>query len=94
MARSTDTPDRTPSVTPVTDLGPSTLRRAAVRPSAQEDVSMPPIKKIVLWLVVIFLLYAILTSPTEAANIFGAAWNIIVYGVSNVAAFFDNLIGG
>jgi hypothetical protein len=55
---------------------------------------MPPIKKIVLWLVVIFLLYAILTSPTEAANIFGAAWNIIVYGVSNVAAFFDNLIGG
>ena len=55
---------------------------------------MPPIKKIVLWLLVIFLLYAILTSPEEAAAIFGAAWNIIVYGVSNVAAFFDNLISG
>ena len=30
---------------------------------------MPPIKKIVLWLVVIFLLYAIFTAPTEAGTI-------------------------
>ena len=55
---------------------------------------MPPIKKIVLWLVVIFLLYAILTSPDEAADIFAAAWNLIVFAVSNVAEFFDNLLGG
>ena len=35
---------------------------------------MPPVKKIVMWLVVIFLLYAIFTAPTEAADMFQAAW--------------------
>ena len=32
---------------------------------------MPPVKKIVTWLLVIFLLYAIFTSPSDAANIVG-----------------------
>lgn len=58
----------------------------------QEDPTMPPIKKIVMWLVVVFLLYAILTSPAEAADIFGSAWDVVKNGVSNIAAFFDNLI--
>lgn len=53
---------------------------------------MPPVKKIVMWLVVVFLLYAILTSPDQAADIFGSAWQVVVNGVSNVAEFFDNLI--
>lgn len=53
---------------------------------------MPPVKKIVMWLVVIFLLYAILTSPDQAADIFGSAWQVVVNGVSNIASFFDNLI--
>jgi hypothetical protein len=60
----------------------------------QEDVTMPPIKKIVLWLVVIFLLYAIFTAPTEAANMFQAAWDFTVNAVSNIAAFFNSLIKG
>jgi hypothetical protein len=55
---------------------------------------MPPIKKIVLWLVVIFLLYAILTSPTEAASIFGSAWDVVTNGVSNIGEFFDSLLKG
>lgn len=55
---------------------------------------MPPIKKIVLWLLVIFLLYAILTSPNEAAAIFGSAWGIVSNGVRNIAQFFDSLIRG
>ena len=53
---------------------------------------MPPIKKIVLWLLVIFLLYAIVTSPAQAADIFGSAWEVVSNGVANIAAFFDNLI--
>jgi hypothetical protein len=60
----------------------------------QEDVTMPPIKKIVMWLVVVFLLYAILTSPTDAADIFGSAWEVVKNGVTNVASFFDTLIRG
>ncbi len=55
---------------------------------------MPPIKKIVMWLVVVFLLYAILTSPAEAADIFGTAWDVLANGVKNIGAFFDNLLGG
>ena len=55
---------------------------------------MPPIKKIVLWLVVIFLLYAIFTAPTEAANMFQAAWDFTVNVVSNIAEFFNSLIKG
>jgi|EndMetStandDraft_8_1072994.scaffolds.fasta_scaffold70443_2 hypothetical protein len=69
-------------------MGEACARRAAM----QEDVPMPPIKKIVLWLVVIFLLYAILTSPAEAADIFGSAWDVVRNGVANIADFFDNLI--
>ena len=53
---------------------------------------MPPIKKIVLWLLVIFLLYAILTSPDDAAEIFGSAWDVIANGVTNIAEFFDSLL--
>ncbi len=53
---------------------------------------MPPVKKIVMWLVVIFLLYAVMTSPNDAANIFGSAWDVVSNGVRNIATFFDSLI--
>ena len=55
-------------------------------------MNTPPIKKIVLWLVTIFLLYAILTSPNEAANIVGSSWDVIANGVANIGRFFDSLI--
>ena len=55
-------------------------------------MNTPPIKKIVLWLLTIFLLYAILTSPDAAANIVGSAWDVIANGVSNIGKFFDSLI--
>lgn len=53
---------------------------------------MPPIKKIVLWLLVIFALYAILVSPDEAASLVGTIWEILVNGIKNVGRFFDALI--
>jgi hypothetical protein len=62
------------------------------RVPTQEDNGMPPVRKIVMWLVVIFLLYAIFTAPTEAADMFSAAWNFTVNAVSNIATFFDSLI--
>ncbi|GAA1805964.1 MAG: hypothetical protein LCH77_10930 [Actinobacteria bacterium] len=55
-------------------------------------MSMPPIKKIVLWLIVIFLLYAILTSPSEAADIVDSAWDVVRNGVRNIFDFFDALL--
>ena len=55
-------------------------------------MSMPPIKKIVLWLIVIFLLYAILTNPSAAAAIVDAAWDLILEGLRNIFDFFDALL--
>ncbi len=65
------------------------VRTPVVDPGA---VTMPPIKKIVLWLVVIFLLYAVLTSPTSAAAMLGSAGDIVANGVRNIGQFFDALI--
>ncbi len=53
---------------------------------------MPPVKKIFWWLIVIFLLYAILTSPDDAAAMVGNIWDIIVGGIENIGQFFDNLL--
>ena len=53
---------------------------------------MPPVKKIILWLLVIFILYAILTSPTEASAIIGNIWDILKNGVENIFKFFDSLL--
>jgi hypothetical protein len=53
---------------------------------------MPPIKKIVTWILVIFLLYAILTNPGTAADIVGSIWEILYNGVQNIFAFFNELL--
>ncbi|MEP7193662.1 MAG: hypothetical protein ABI903_12440 [Actinomycetota bacterium] len=53
---------------------------------------MKHVKKIVLWTVVAFFIYAIIKSPDQAANIVQGAWNIVVQGVSSIAAFFDNIL--
>ena len=55
-------------------------------------MSTPPIKKIILWLLTIFLIYAILTSPGDAADIVGSAWDVIANGVGNIGRFFDELL--
>ncbi|WP_157073211.1 hypothetical protein [Kribbia dieselivorans] len=56
-------------------------------------MSMPPVKKIIMWLVVLFAIYAIVTSPDQAANIVKTAWDIVWTGVTNIATFFNRLIG-
>ena len=53
---------------------------------------MPPVKKIVVWLIVIFLLYAIFTNPSGAANIVSDVWHILEKAVKNIAKFFDELL--
>ena len=53
---------------------------------------MAPVKKIVLWLLVIFALYAILVSPDDAASLVGTIWDILVNGIKNIGRFFDTLL--
>lgn len=57
-------------------------------------MTMPPIKKIFMWLVLIFVLYAILTSPTEAASIGSSIGSILKNGIQNIFTFFDSLLRG
>jgi len=53
---------------------------------------MPPIKKIIGWLVFAFLIYAVVTSPASAATILGSTWDVILTGLRNIGAFFNALL--
>lgn len=53
---------------------------------------MPPAKQIVVWLVVLFCLYAVVNSPQSAANIFISAWEVVAKAALNIAAFLDAVI--
>ncbi|MGB5952487.1 MAG: hypothetical protein WBG57_08260 [Ornithinimicrobium sp.] len=51
-----------------------------------------PIKRILLWLLFGFFIYAIITSPDRAADIVEAVWDIIADGFRNIGRFFDALM--
>lgn len=55
---------------------------------------MPPIKKIVTWILVVFVLYAILAEPSTAADIFQSVWENVWGSVQNIFVFFDNIMRG
>lgn len=50
------------------------------------------IKKIVRWTLFLFLIYAIVTSPTQAASLVDTVWDILVTGLKNIGNFFDELL--
>lgn len=52
----------------------------------------PPVKNVVLWLIAIFMVYAILTAPEAAAGIIGGTWDVVETSVSNIGIFFDRLL--
>lgn len=54
---------------------------------------MNRVKKILLWVLVAFAIYAIITSPDQAAEIVKTSWSILVDGVRNIGNFFDALLG-
>ena len=52
------------------------------------------VKKILLWLIFGFLIYAIITSPDRAADIVRDVWDIIAQGFINIFQFFNSLLNG
>ncbi|WP_172669690.1 hypothetical protein [Arsenicicoccus sp. oral taxon 190] len=52
----------------------------------------PKIKKVLLWLLVAFLIYAIIVSPDRAADIVRTVWDILVQAVQSLGRFFDKLL--
>ena len=53
---------------------------------------MQRVKKIVLWTLLAFFVYAIVKSPAQAADIARNIWSIIAQGFSAVGSFFDALL--
>jgi hypothetical protein len=50
------------------------------------------VKKLVLWALLAFFVYAIVTSPSQAADIARNVWDIMAQGFSSVGSFFDALL--
>jgi len=48
-------------------------------------------KSILMWIVVIFLVYAVVTNPSRAADVVQSIWDFIAGAVSGFGTFFHNL---
>jgi hypothetical protein len=53
---------------------------------------MPRVKKILLWVLLAFAVYAVITSPTQAADIVHTTWAIVVEAVTRIGDFFNALL--
>jgi hypothetical protein len=51
-------------------------------------------RKVVIWLLIAFFVYAVFRSPDQAANIVRTGWDGIVAALGSIAAFFDALLKG
>ncbi len=51
-------------------------------------------RKILLWVVIAFIIYAIFASPDQAADIVRAALDGIMAGFQAIGRFFDSLLTG
>jgi len=53
---------------------------------------MQRVKKIVPLTVLAFVVYAIVKSPTQAADLIHTLWDIIVQGAKGIGGFFDAVL--
>ncbi len=53
---------------------------------------MPKLRRVLLWVVLAFFLYAVVKSPDQAASIVRSAWDGIAEGLRAVGRFFDALL--
>ena len=53
---------------------------------------MQRVKKIMLWTLLAFFVYAIVTSPDQAADIANSLWGLTVQGFTSIGRFFDAIL--
>lgn len=53
---------------------------------------MQRIKKIVPWTLLAFFVYAVVKSPTQAADLVQTIWDIFMAGINGIGGFFDALL--
>jgi len=50
------------------------------------------VRKIIIWVVFAFIVYAIFTSPDRSADIVHSCWQILTDGVKNMGDFFNSIL--
>jgi hypothetical protein len=58
-----------------------------------QGADMQRLKKILLWVLIAFAVYAIFTSPDQAADIVRTSGSILADAVRSIGRFFDALLG-
>jgi hypothetical protein len=53
---------------------------------------MRRVVRVIGWILLIYLIYAIIRSPTQAADVVRGIFEILANGVRSIATFFDSLI--
>jgi hypothetical protein len=53
---------------------------------------MKRVRTILLWTLLAFIVYAIVTSPSQAADIFQTTWDILLTGLQSIGDFFNELL--
>jgi len=55
-------------------------------------MALDKVRKVVIWLVVAFVAYAIFKSPDQSASIVHNIWSILSNGVHQIGTFFDKIL--
>jgi hypothetical protein len=50
------------------------------------------VRRALLAILIIFVIYAVINSPTQSADVTGNAWDHIKNGISAIGTFFDTLL--
>ena len=61
-------------------------------PSPTRSRPMSRVRKILGWVLLAYVVYAIIKSPTQAADVVKTSFEILAEGVRSIFAFFDSLI--
>jgi hypothetical protein len=61
-------------------------------PATPRNEETTVLRKVLIALVVIFLVYAVINSPTQSGQVTANVWGDIKDGISAVGTFFDTLL--
>ena len=50
------------------------------------------VRRAILAIVIIFIIYAVMTDPTQSADKTGSIWDFLKNGIENIGTFFDSLL--
>jgi hypothetical protein len=57
-----------------------------------EEATVPKVRRALLVLAVIFIIYAVINDPTQSANVTSNAWDHIKSALSAIGTFFNTLL--